>query len=111
MRKKLEAFIEQKQEGTAGSSFWERFQFIKGENSRNKHLKRLRQCNRDMDLFVQRACKAADRKAAASQLQPYPSSQLRSQSRRLFSTLNKYSTHHLWLCTCPSSQAYSKQHM
>jgi hypothetical protein len=95
MRERLEAFVKQKQEGTGESSFWERFRFIKNEKSRKKHLKRLRQCNEDMDLFVQSACKAADRKAAVSRLQRCPSSQLRALSRRLFSTLHK-----CWKCQC-----------
>jgi hypothetical protein len=97
MREKLQIFVNQKNDHTAVSSFWERFRFFKTERSRNKHLKRLRDYNRDMDLFVQRACKAAERKSAASRLRQHPSSKLRALSRRVFLTLCKF-----WTCQCTS---------
>jgi hypothetical protein len=97
MKEKLESFLKQQHDQSTSSSFWERFRFLKTEGSRRKHLKRLREWNRDMDLFVQRACGAADRRKAASMLRSHPSSQLRKLSRRLFSTLSR-----CWTCQCAS---------
>jgi hypothetical protein len=95
MREKLENFVRHENAQNTESSFWECFRFLKTEGSRNKLLKRLREWNRGMDIFVQRACKAAERNASAYKSQLYPSSQLRTLSRRLFSTLSR-----CWTCQC-----------
>ena len=97
MCKKLTRFIDQQEKQTTSSSFWERFRFLKTDDHRHKCLQCLREWNRDMDLFLQRACEAAERKKAVPTDRKAPSSQLRILSQRLFATLSK-----CWACQCSS---------
>jgi hypothetical protein len=95
MRKKLATFIEQQEKQATSSTFWERFRFLKKDSHRHKYLQSLREWNRDMDLFIQRACEAAERKKAVPTYRKPPSSQLRTLSQRLFATLSR-----CWTCQC-----------
>lgn len=97
MCKKLAIFIKQQEKQATSSAFWDRFRFLKKDSHRHKYLQSLREWNRDMDLFIQRACEATERKKAVPIYRTAPSSQLRTLSQRLFTTLSK-----CWTCQCSS---------
>lgn len=97
MCKKLAMFIRQQENQATSSTLWDRFRFLKKDSHRHKYLQNLREWNRDMDLFIQRACEATKRKKAVPAYRTAPSSQLRTLSQRLFTTLSN-----CWTCQCSS---------
>lgn len=93
MLKRLQSFVEEMRSPTV-CPIWERFRFFRAEPSRRKSLKSLRVWNSDMSRFVDNACEAT---SARPFLQQHPSTQIRSLSRTLFSTLWR-----CWACKCTS---------
>lgn len=95
MRLKLEKFVQQIQSGGAKSTYWERFRVLKKKDQRDACLKSLRQRNKDMERLLNGIFEAAHNRPVVSTGRKPPSSQLRTLSQRLFSTLSG-----CWKCSC-----------
>lgn len=95
MCRTLERFQKACLQGSAESSFTERFRFWKKEKDRNTCLHNLDKWNKRMTIMVDAACRAAEKRPHTTVQSEGPSSHLRILSRRLFNTLQK-----CWSCNC-----------